>query len=1066
MSFPGRSFAVAAVFVALTTGCNIFAPSGRKMAETSSPAATIPAPKASATISSTSAETQILEDGGATVAFRPGTLSIDAQVSIGAGGDLSGDVLSELGIAADKGATGASVIIDSDGTEDPVGTLAITLPIPATGELALQANNLVVVYRVVVKATGEYMTGVIPQSGFSGYDATTGTVTIASDHFGQFQTMYVNAKIDQKVEKKSAQRGFKDASGALQASVTKADATPSDATKSDDDSQQALPVPPKDTTGPKATLATESENPTATTPVLFKATFDEDVADFAPADVWVSSGTVTGFRKVVDGYEFEVTSPANGDLIVYIKDKAVKDAADNWSTVSNTIKIAIDQAAPEISFTTANGLTVPVANRAASPVAGTCDEPGRSVTITYAQTTVTTTCTSSKTFSMSLNLAGVPAGILNIHAQIIDSVGNEGHADLTVRTLEILTVSPEYAVAPNWMDHVRMANTAQACDGSESGSYSGSSAVCVDGGPRRKVVISIESACTGLTATDQLGLFTWECAVNGSTVTFHSRLRDGAALSDQIDASGLQFLTNSVTVLKNGNPISQSLPATWWSNSFAVLGSAAPNTFETLNVAGRIYTIVAAVNRGLVQVGADKTALVVMPGASLTSSAPNTDNCPGDDGDATITATCLVYLPGNHFVRLEGAFANSAGRFADVGILVKDSRFITLTRLRLQAFGYDPYGSGLRVYTTDDVLGTDVKIKNTSGDGIVMKSNEVTFRDLDIANSGSYLGGNGAVFIGGTHGVIQRASFTNNASAGLAVSYTDQWTISEILAASNHADGISSFYNDHLVIEHATVALNYGDGLVLQQTTNAGLNGILSFNNTLGFAAIGGDPASMYAVQPLTLADVLSANSYSLPSNSLGSSPTGAGVFLQQDAGASGCDLSGFSGPPSCNVVTGLASTFRAPTGSVAANAPLDFMNVAASWQSWGIYGSRTTSDPSNREWCTGANSCQLYDWGVAASAPTALAYVSGVFAANQACPVTGADTFTGPNGATLKDAFETLFDDKGNDNGLCEAGEACVFTPHVGGYQGEGGFTNSCTFSPASGIAGVTLVGYQTTHR
>jgi hypothetical protein len=47
-----------------------------------------------------------------------------------------------------------------------------------------------------------------------------------------------------------------------------------------------------------------------------------------------------------------------------------------------------------------------------------------------------------------------------------------------------------------------------------------------------------------------------------------------------------------------------------------------------------------------------------------------------------------------------------------------------------------------------------------------------------------------------------------------------------------------------------------------------------------------------------------------------------------------------------------------------------------------------------------------------------------------------------------LLHATEINFDGPGDDDGLCESGEACVYSPNFGYYQGEGNLTSSCVFT------------------
>jgi hypothetical protein len=52
-----------------------------------------------------------------------------------------------------------------------------------------------------------------------------------------------------------------------------------------------------------------------------------------------------------------------------------------------------------------------------------------------------------------------------------------------------------------------------------------------------------------------------------------------------------------------------------------------------------------------------------------------------------------------------------------------------------------------------------------------------------------------------------------------------------------------------------------------------------------------------------------------------------------------------------------------------------------------------------------------------------------------------------------LRNAFEIINDGRGDDDGLCESNEACVYTPNLGVYQGQGDYrTRSCIFNSAGG--------------
>ncbi|MCM2322992.1 MAG: hypothetical protein NDJ90_06985 [Oligoflexia bacterium] len=63
-----------------------------------------------------------------------------------------------------------------------------------------------------------------------------------------------------------------------------------------------------------------------------------------------------------------------------------------------------------------------------------------------------------------------------------------------------------------------------------------------------------------------------------------------------------------------------------------------------------------------------------------------------------------------------------------------------------------------------------------------------------------------------------------------------------------------------------------------------------------------------------------------------------------------------------------------------------------------------------------------------------------------------------------LRNAFELQGDGEGNDNGLCESGEACLYAPNFGAYQGEGDYRTrgTCQFQNGT-ISDVRLFAYPT---
>lgn len=61
-----------------------------------------------------------------------------------------------------------------------------------------------------------------------------------------------------------------------------------------------------------------------------------------------------------------------------------------------------------------------------------------------------------------------------------------------------------------------------------------------------------------------------------------------------------------------------------------------------------------------------------------------------------------------------------------------------------------------------------------------------------------------------------------------------------------------------------------------------------------------------------------------------------------------------------------------------------------------------------------------------------------------------------------LVNAYEILDDEIGNDDGLCESSEDCIYTPNFGAYQGTGDYYSNgvCTFTNGT-VTNVRMYAY-----
>ena len=82
----------------------------------------------------------------------------------------------------------------------------------------------------------------------------------------------------------------------------------------------------------------------------------------------------------------------------------------------------------------------------------------------------------------------------------------------------------------------------------------------------------------------------------------------------------------------------------------------------------------------------------------------------------------------------------------------------------------------------------------------------------------------------------------------------------------------------------------------------------------------------------------------------------------------------------------------------------------------------------------TSDTSARIYDWSLD-SEDTAILDALSVPGESD----TLTHSWSGSTTEFLRNAVEILGDRVGNDNGLCEAGEDCIYTPNIGSYQGHG---------------------------
>lgn len=698
----------------------------------------------------------------------------------------------------------------------------------------------------------------------------------------------------------------------------------------------------------------------------------------------------------------------------------------------------------------------------------------------------------------------------NLSGSISNSSNNASPGSST------LTLSNVQALFPtngsNWMDYVDNDRTKQidaltdtACT-TQNTYYD-----CIHGGELRKVTVNGASSCTGLVMTDQLGVFNWLCSESESPVFFYSSgLKDGKGLKDLIDATA--FKNNKVILTKDSTQVAETTSANnWWSNSFSqvTLNSGGADPVLSLNSSGTIYTVNASgVSRGI-HFDASKTALVVLPSQNVTAHTTMANDC-----DNSLTAAgnqpCLIQIGNNSDqVWIEGDFIASTGLndgyiltngdfsaagAATRGLQLRNSNFTVPTNTLGGVSINDAYGaiikdtnvignysqpSAIFFYTTQGALIANTNVANTqrgidsgsgvggingvtlknvtatnhSDKGIRIKGGNWTLQDVRVSNS------NHGLYSSGGSIKLSRVQATNNAIAGLRVSPINNKIQSlGITLANTNIDGLflegpgaDSNFTD-------TLSINNSTGLRIDASNYTFYN-TLPTNNDLGFLFRNGSTDNKFSEKLV-----------------IGNGTNCVFILAGANPGLSGANCAN-QGTSDATLTTGISATnyfggnISAETtnthssGLQAFASITDWFNFDNFFRTWGNNGTFLDSGTRNR--CT-AGSCRIIDWSLSASATEAL-NANGVFTNGAACPASVQGDVTedasGSGEHYLLHASEVLFDRIGDDDGLCESNETCIYHPNIGAYQGTGDFTTqSCTFSDGSGggaVTGVTMYAY-----
>lgn len=620
-----------------------------------------------------------------------------------------------------------------------------------------------------------------------------------------------------------------------------------------------------------------------------------------------------------------------------------------------------------------------------------------------------------------------------------------------------------YSNAPNWNSYVlnngsNLYNaTNTPCTGAERNGYR----YCIHGGERRVTTLIDQTSCAGVTASDSLNAFDWTCNDGtGAARVISMGLKNHAGLSDLIDFDAKAWRSMGLKIYRDGIPIGQVANSVWWSNN---IGEAPPSGGNlSPGQDGYIY-LVSADRAASYTLAAGKLAMLIKPGVTLQG--------PGNNSAPVVSANT------QNFLWLEGRI-NAIGD--QRGVYFQTGAFWVLRNVAVA----NATGDGIGFLDSDSGLYQDIVAVNNGGYGMVLNA---CTRDTFI-NIRTTLNSNGFAMTTCGNSVVNGLIADNNTNVGLIYSDSLRNVFSNILSVNNGGVGIRNNAGDTNLLKNLVVANNGGVGIQTSYCSSNNFADTILANNASGL--VNSPACSSMNYKNLIVSNHSDPNGAGIKITGSSATPYIAKFdgLLRVGNNSTHCDVPisvvsslGLAGDGNCTPISPSTATLTldnsvdarlthsgqlisndrnnsADSNGVAEFAFLnnvDWVTFEHPYRTWSSAGSGFLASDTQGK-CGNGQTCRIIDWRLK---------TTDVLAKNARSVPVGSDIesiawtpfavgSTSPSTTYLENSVEIFADDIGNDNGLCESNEACLFTPNIGAYQGHG------ELIPMTGIGtGATLV-------
>jgi hypothetical protein len=774
---------------------------------------------------------------------------------------------------------------------------------------------------------------------------------------------------------------------------------------------------------------------------------------------------------------------------------SIRDAAGNAVCETDAINFTTDADPPTSPTISINGGAASTNFRNVSLALSATESVSTPMEMCISESATCAGCSyeayaTSKTFQVTAGAATKTVGV-----KYRDAAGNETACVTDDIDTVAISVAARFSNAQHWNDYARRcaagnnscasgmpAENATACAGTETGGAN----ACIHGGDRRKVA-TVETACTGITASDSLGAFDWSCELVGGVATFYSQLKPSKGLADLVTHGSPtgSWKTNFVTLTKSAENITTSTTA-WWNTTNNPVhelpdnSSACPNpgadtawtcsaNTVILGAAGTVYT--ASSSRATLgyNVNADKVSVVTVGSSTVLSGGTMADNCITDTGGnwanameygTTNADACLVAIGNQKFAWVEGMYQGSASTNYIVGL--QSATYSQFRRLWLGlSAGNNLY---LRNGTSNNRFSQIRSVGSGGGAGInliVNTAGKITgnlFWDINSSSSGS----EGISLKSDVdYNVFSNLVLSNNDSSGVQMR-GDQFsgddanmkfnTLSRVTSVDNRDSGFRIWTDGSspvpdTVLHNFLVAGNGNNGYAvhfersgvdIQRPTLSQFAVSRNVNTTGGIFFDGvanGKITGNLLVGNNTTGDCLVT----------GGTAPGLTATTCATAGASDHTLVGSVDVSSSFVYKALSDSVNTAenasgisTGNNILVSPANLFSFDNFFRSWGTSNGSAWPDTGLNGRCffDGSN-CQMLDWSLLAAASVIRNVTGNGSTANSA--VTGGACPTEANGTNYLTSASYTYDSGyisglngvevsgGDADGVCESGETCA---------------------------------------